>query len=86
VKILKIKEEPSSDEEQASKVELKPLPPFLRHEFLRPNSTYPVIVNRSLNACQIDSLLRVLREHQKAIGYNLDDLKGIHSSSNFNGR
>ena len=41
---------------------------------------YPVIVNASLNACQIDFLLRVLREHRKAIGYTLEDLKGIHPS------
>jgi len=37
-------------------------------------------VNASLNASQIDSLLRVLRKHCKAIGYTLDDLKGIHHS------
>jgi len=39
-----------------------------------------VIVNAELNACQVDSLLRVLREHKKAIGYTLDDLRGIHPS------
>ena len=78
VKILKVEEEPLFDEEQVPKVELKPLPSSLRYEFLRPNSTYPVIVNASLNACQVDSLLRVLREHRKAIGYTLDDIKGIH--------
>ena len=37
-----------------------------------------MIVNASLNACQVDSLLRVLTEHRKAIRYTLDDLKGIH--------
>jgi len=39
-----------------------------------------VIVNASLNASKINSLLKVLRKHHKAIGYTLDDLKGIHSS------
>ena len=39
-----------------------------------------MIVNASLNACQIESLLRVLRENRKAIGYTLDDLNGIHPS------
>jgi len=63
VKILKIEEEPSSDEEHTPKVELKPLPSSLRYEFLESNSKYPMIANASLNACQIDSLLRVLREH-----------------------
>jgi len=78
VGILKIEEEPSSSEEQNPKAELKPLPSSLRYEFLGPNSTYPIIVNASLNACQIDSLLRVLKEHRKAIRYTLNDLKGIH--------
>ena len=59
---------PSSDEAKASEVELKPLPSSLRYEFLGPKSTYPVIVNANLNATQIDSLLRVLRKHCKAIG------------------
>ena len=39
-----------------------------------------MIVNANLNAVQVDSLLRVLRKHHKAIGYTLDDLKGIHPS------
>jgi len=78
VEILKIEEEPSSDEEQAPKLELKPLPSSLRYEFLEPNSTYPVIGNASLNACQIDSFLRVLREHQKVLGYTFNNLKGIY--------
>ena len=80
VEILKVEEEPLTDEEQAPKVELKPLPSSLRYEFLGPNSTFPVIVNANLNACQVDSLLRVLRAHRKAIGYTLDVLKGIHPS------
>jgi len=37
-----------------------------------------VIVNASLSAFRIDSFLRILRTHHKAIGYTLDDLKGIH--------
>jgi len=68
---------PSSDEAKAPEVELKPLPSSLRYEFLGPKSTYRVIVNASLNASQIDSLLQELRTHHKAIGY---DLKGIHPS------
>ena len=68
MEILKVEEEPLTDEEQAPKAELEPLPSSLRYEFLGPNSTYPVIVNANLNACQVDSLLRVLRAHRKAIG------------------
>jgi len=57
------------------KVELKPLPSSVRYEFLRPNSTYLVIVNANLSASQLDSLLRVLRLHYKGVGYTIDDLK-----------
>jgi len=80
VEILKVEEELLIDEKQAPKVELKPLSSSLRYEFLGTNSTYPAIVNANLNACQVNSLLRVLREHKKAIGYTLDDLRGIHPS------
>jgi len=69
-----------TDEKQAPKVELKPLPSSLRYEFLGLNSTYPAIVNASPNACQVDSLLIIVREHRKAIGYTLDDPRGIHPS------
>jgi len=80
VELLQDESKPSSDEAKAPWVELKPLPSSLRYEFLRPKSTYLVIVNVNLNAAQIDSLLRVLWKNRKAIGYTLDDLKGIHPS------
>jgi len=37
------------DPAKAPKIELKPLPAGLRYAFLGENSTYPVIVNTSLN-------------------------------------
>jgi len=80
MELLKDENKPSSDWVKAPEVALKPLPSLLRYEFLGPKSTYPVIVNANLNATQVDSLLRVLRKHRKAIGYTLDDLKGIHPS------
>jgi hypothetical protein len=40
-----MREEAAPLPKEAPKVELKPLPPSLRYEFLGPNSTYPVIVN-----------------------------------------
>ena len=56
---LPIHDEASSiDEECAPEVELKALPSSLRYEFLGPNSTFPVIVNASVNASQADSLLK----------------------------
>ena len=64
----------------APQVELKLLPCSLRYDFIRPNSTYAMIVNANLSASEIDSLLRIFRMHCKAIGYTLEDLKGIHPS------
>jgi len=61
-------------------VELKPLPPNLRYEFLGPKSTYPVIVNASLNEGETEKLLYVLKKYPKAIGYTIDDIKGINPS------
>ncbi|CAA7034143.1 unnamed protein product [Microthlaspi erraticum] len=64
---------------KAPKVDLKPLPEGLRYAFLGENSTYPVIVNSdlSLNPEQLSALLVELRKYRKAIGYTLDDIKGI---------
>jgi hypothetical protein len=65
---------------EAPKVELKPLPPNLRYEFLSPNSTYTVIVNASLNEGETEKLLNILKKYPKAIGYTIEDIKGINPS------
>ncbi|CAA7044606.1 unnamed protein product [Microthlaspi erraticum] len=64
-------------EPNAPKVDLKPLPERLRYAFLGENSTYPVIVNSDLEPEQLSALLVELRKYRKAIGYTLDDIKGI---------
>ncbi|CAM8947580.1 unnamed protein product [Rhodiola kirilowii] len=60
--------------------ELKPLPSNLRYEFLGPNSTHPVIVGATLNENETSKLLHVLKNNKKALGYSIDDLKGISPS------
>ncbi|XP_056686044.1 uncharacterized protein [Spinacia oleracea] len=62
---------------EAPKVELKALPSSLRYVFLGPNSSYPVIVNASLDDEQVLQLVQVWRRHQSALGYTINDLKGI---------
>ncbi|XP_020250475.1 uncharacterized protein LOC109827866 [Asparagus officinalis] len=64
----------------APKVELKPLPSSLRYEFLDANGEYPVIVNADLSHQEVEKLLKVLRLHRDAIGYYIDDIKGINLS------
>ncbi|CAM8948009.1 unnamed protein product [Rhodiola kirilowii] len=60
--------------------ELKPLPSNLRYEFLGSNSTHPVIVGATLNENETSKLLHVLKNNRKALGYYIDDLKGISPS------
>ena len=50
-----IDEKSSFDEEHDPEVELNPLHSSLRYKFLKPNSTYPVILNASVSPSQVDS-------------------------------
>ena len=43
-------------------------------------STLPVIISVSLKKLEEEKLLRVLRDHKNALGWSLDDLKGIRPS------
>ena len=63
--------------EEPPKLELKPLPPTLKYAFLGVDCTYPVIISAKLTKLEEEKLLRVLREHKKAIGWTIGDLKGI---------
>jgi len=69
-----------SSKKEPPKLELKQLPSHLRYDFLEESSFYPVIINSSLNDLQEEKLLRVLREHRKAIRWTIDDIKGISQS------
>lgn len=62
------------------KVELKPLPDGVRYAFLGPNETYPVIVSSELTENELSMLLNELKKYRKALGYSLDDIKGISPS------
>ncbi|XP_074290209.1 uncharacterized protein LOC141616940 [Silene latifolia] len=61
-------------------VELKPLPSALKHAFLGPNETYPIIVNSALNDIELEKLLVVVRKFQNVIGYTIDDIKDVSPS------
>ena len=54
--------------------ELKVLSDTLKYAYLDEKKIYPVIVNSNLSEHEEEWLFEVLR---KAIGYTLDDLKGI---------
>jgi hypothetical protein len=60
--------------------ELKPLPDNLKYKFLGPAESFPVIISSDLVDAQEEKLLDVLREHEEAIGWTIEDIKGISPS------
>ena len=56
---------------------LKPLPDKLKYAYLDENKTYPITINANLLVHEEENLLVVLKKHRGAIGYTLDNLKGI---------
>ncbi|XP_050379793.1 uncharacterized protein LOC126797163 [Argentina anserina] len=62
---------------QAPKLDLKVLPDHLKYAFLGENDTLPVIISSALNEEQEERLIEVLKRHKTAIGWTLDDIKGI---------
>jgi hypothetical protein len=75
----------SNEKEEAAvleppKKELKPLPDNLKYKFLGLAETLPVIIASDLHAAHKERLLDVLREHKEAIGWTIDDIKGISPS------
>ncbi|KAK1650089.1 hypothetical protein QYE76_067894 [Lolium multiflorum] len=57
--------------------DLKPLPDNLKYAYIDDKKTYPVIISAKLLDFEEERLLEILKKHRGAIGYTLDDLKGI---------
>ena len=57
--------------------DLKPLPDDLKYAYIDDNKIYPVIISSKLSGKEEQRLLEVLKKHRGAMGYTLDDLKGI---------
>ncbi|CAN6459158.1 unnamed protein product [Victoria cruziana] len=67
----------SSSVESPPVVELKSLPNTLKYAFLGSNDSLPVIISSLLSFEEEGRLLTVLRNHKKAIGWQVSDLRGI---------
>ncbi|XP_073132618.1 uncharacterized protein [Henckelia pumila] len=63
--------------EESPTLELKPLPSHLKYLYLLKNDKLSLICSSSLKGCEEEKLLRVIREHIRATGWSLDDIKGI---------
>ena len=57
--------------------ELKPLPDTLKYAYLDEKEIYHVTISANLSEHEEKKLLKTLKKHRAAIGYTLDDLKGI---------
>ena len=57
--------------------DLIPLPDDLKYAYIDDKKIYPVIISSKLSGQEEEILLQVLRKHRGAMGYTLDDLKGI---------
>ena len=62
---------------QAPKLEMKSLLDHLKYVYLGENDTLPVIIAQNLTKVQEEKIIRVLREYKTAIGWTIDDIKGI---------
>jgi hypothetical protein len=62
------------------KKKLKPLPDNLKYKFLDPEETLHVFIASDLPVAQEENVLDVLREHKEAIGWTIEDIKGISPS------
>ena len=66
--------------QEATKLELKILPPHLRCAYLGENSILPVIISSSLKCEEEKKLLRVLHYHKAAFGWTIVHIKAISPS------
>ncbi|XP_062118890.1 uncharacterized protein LOC133832582 [Humulus lupulus] len=73
----KVLERPILSIENPPELELKTLPDHLRYAYLGEKETLPVIVSSFLSNEEVEKLLRVLRAHKLAIGWTLEDMRGI---------
>jgi hypothetical protein len=58
-------------------LDLKPLPNDLKYAYIDDKKIYPIIITSKLSGKEEERLLGILRKHRGAMGYTLDDLKGI---------
>jgi hypothetical protein len=65
---------------ESPKKELKPLLDSLKYKFLGLAESLPVIISSDLIDAQEEELLGVLREHKEAIGWTIENIKGISPS------
>ena len=62
---------------EPQKIDLKPLHMEQKYAYLEDHEQCPVVISAFLSTTQEDSLLQVLKQNKKALGWRISDLKGI---------
>ena len=62
---------------EPQKIDLKPLPVELNYAYLEDHKQCPVVISALISTAQEGSLLQVLKQNKKALGWRISDLKGI---------
>ena len=65
---------------ELQKIYLKPLPVELKYAYLEDHEQCSVVISALLSTAQEGSLLQVLKQNKKSIGWRISDLKGISQS------
>ena len=63
--------------EATPSLELKALPEHLKYAYLGGKETLPVIIASHLTEQQEDNLMSILKRDREAIGWTMQDIKGI---------
>ena len=62
---------------EPKKIDLQPLPLELKYAYLEDHEQCPVVISALLSTTHEGSLLQVLKQNKKAIGWRISNLKGI---------
>ena len=62
---------------EPQKIDLKPLSIELKYAYLEDHEQCPVVISGLLSTAKENSLLQVLKQNKKALGWRVSDLKGI---------
>ena len=56
---------------------MKTLPDNLKYRSLDDTNKFPVIISAKLSGEEEEELMKILKEHRKAFGYSMDDLRAL---------
>ena len=59
------------------KLKLKQLPSEFKYAFLKSKDTFPIVISSKLTVEQEGRLVKLLKKHKTAIGWTIEDIKGI---------